>query len=71
MEGVGVAEPHLLSVVQVADRLDVHIDTVRRWLRSGELRGILLGDRAGWRVEEEELARFLAAHKPAGQADGC
>lgn len=30
------------------------------WLREGALEGTLLGDRAGWRVSEAALDRFMA-----------
>ncbi|MBI3978269.1 MAG: helix-turn-helix domain-containing protein [Chloroflexi bacterium] len=52
-------EDRLLTVAQVAERLQVNPETVRRWLRSGRLRGILLGDRAGYRVGASELRRFV------------
>lgn len=51
----------LLTVQEVADRLRVNRETVRRWLRSGQLRGIKLGgDRAGFRIGEEVLREFLS-----------
>jgi excisionase family DNA binding protein len=49
----------LLTVQDVAARLRVGVETVRRWLRSGELPGVLLGDRAGWRVSASDLQAFL------------
>jgi excisionase family DNA binding protein len=57
-----------LTVTQVADMIEVNPETVRRWLRSGELRGSILGDRAGWRIPVEEVARFMAEREPAGDA---
>ena len=50
-----------LTVEEVAARLRIHPDTVRRWLRLGKLAGIPLGDKSGWRVSEEALANYLAA----------
>jgi excisionase family DNA binding protein len=48
----------------VAERLRVSPETVRRYLRRGWLRGVVLGGRStGYRIEEEELARFLAANR--------
>jgi len=49
-----------LTVDEVAGRLRVHPRTVKRWLAEGKLRGKLLGDRAGWRVDEADLRRFMA-----------
>jgi len=53
------ASSQLLTVPQVADQLQVSIDTVRRWCRTGALRCIPLGDRAGYRVRQEDLNQFL------------
>ena len=39
--------------------VDVSRETVRRWLRSGEMKGTLLGDRAGWRIPASEIERKL------------
>lgn len=55
---------HLLSVEDVAARLDVTEETVRRWLRSGDLRGIRLSRKAGWRIRESELQAFLDKRTP-------
>ncbi len=53
-----MAEP-MLTVREVAERLRVNAETVRRWLRAGQLRGVWLSDRAGWRIPAGELERFL------------
>lgn len=50
----------MLKVEQVAERLQVGVITVRRWLQSGKLRGVRIGGtRAGWRVPESEVERLL------------
>ena len=54
----------MLTVKQVAERLQVHANTVRRWLEERQLRGVRLGTRAGWRVRESELQRFLKEREP-------
>ncbi len=41
--------------------MQVSRDTVKRWLREGKLKGKLLGDRAGWRITEEDLDAFVRA----------
>jgi excisionase family DNA binding protein len=62
-----------LTVAEVAARLRVNPETVRRWLRHGRLRGFLMGgDRAGYRIAESELQRFLheelgASHSPGSE----
>ena len=41
----------LLTVQEVAERLRINPETVRRWLRQGKLEGVMLGgDRAGYRI---------------------
>lgn len=55
----------MLTVDEVATRLRVHAETVRRWLRSGKLHGHLLGDRAGWRIPASEVERLLTG-QPSG-----
>ncbi len=53
----------LLTNAQVAERLHVSEETVRSWLRAGELRGSL-GGRAGWRVRASAVERPLSAKAP-------
>ena len=42
-----------LSVEEAAEILGVHIDTLRRWLREGEIKGEKFGRL--WRIRESEL----------------
>ena len=49
-----------LTVNQIAQRLQVHPETVRRWLRDGRLQGRNLGGKSGYRVREADLEVFLA-----------
>jgi excisionase family DNA binding protein len=48
-----------LSVQDLVDRLGVHEQTVRRWIKSGELAAYAFGDRAGYRVAPEDLRSFM------------
>ena len=59
-----------LTVEQVAERLQVHEETVRRWIRGGQLRGNLINRRAGWRVRQSDLERFLAGDRGEGMTEG-
>ena len=52
-----------LTVAEVAEQLRVYPGTVKRWLREGKLVGVQLGDRAGWRIAEEDLAAFIERQK--------
>jgi len=49
-----------LRVPEVAERLRVDPETVRRWLRAGKLRGMLLSQQGGYRISDTELQRFIA-----------
>jgi excisionase family DNA binding protein len=56
-----MSEPRdeLLTVEGVAERLGVHEQTVRRWLRDGQLNGVMLSRRAGYRIKESELDHII------------
>lgn len=57
----------MLTVEQIALRLQVSREAVHKWLRAGKLVGIRpWGDRTGWRISEAELQKFLA--QPPGSA---
>lgn len=54
-----------LTVKQIAERLQVHPETVRDWLRDGKLKGYRISSRAGWRVTPEDLQRFVEGRHDA------
>src|SRR5919206_1902358 len=73
LEGRGSLMPDdaFLTVAEVAARLRVNPETVRRWLRHGRLRGVLMGgDRAGYRIAESEVQRFLREELGASPSPG-
>jgi excisionase family DNA binding protein len=50
-----------LTVRDITQLLQVHEETVRRWIRTGELAAILLGSaKGGYRIRRAEYDRFLA-----------
>ncbi len=50
-----------LTVRNIVDELKVHEESVRRWIRSGELPAMLLGSaKGGYRVRRTDFDRFLA-----------
>lgn len=53
------AEREYMTVDEVAARIDVHPQTVRRWLRTGQMRGTLISRTAGYRVPRDEVERVL------------
>lgn len=48
----------MLTVKQVADRLQVKPTTVQRWLHDQKMHGTKLPGKAGWRVPVEEVERW-------------
>jgi excisionase family DNA binding protein len=58
----------LLTVADICDRLQVHEETVRRWLRDGRLKGINLGGKSGYRIRENDLEEFLQRMAEQGKA---
>jgi len=56
-----MVEDKLLTTADVAERLQVNEQTVRRWIRDGDLRAVRLGgNKSGYRVLAADLGRFLA-----------
>jgi len=49
----------LMTAQEVATRLRVSRETVRRWLRDGKLKGFVVSDAAGWRIPVSEVDRFI------------
>ena len=60
-------EDRILTVQQVAEWLQVHEETVRRWLRDGELAGINLGGKSGYRIRESDVVAFLDRREEASK----
>jgi excisionase family DNA binding protein len=56
-----VPTPKLLSLGDTAERLNVSIKTVRRWVAAGSLPAFQLGRQ--WRIDPEDLERFLWHHR--------
>ncbi len=54
-----MTEERWLTVAEIAAMLRVHEQTVREWLRQGQLKGRSFGGRTGYRVAEADLRRFL------------
>jgi excisionase family DNA binding protein len=65
-ERIRMADERLLTVDEVAERLRVHPESVRRWFRQGVLRGSKFGRRGGYRVSETELRRFIDSRTAGG-----
>jgi excisionase family DNA binding protein len=50
-----------LTVSQVAAWLQVHEETVRRWLRQGRLEGQNFSGRTGYRIRRAAVEEFMNA----------
>jgi excisionase family DNA binding protein len=49
-----------LTVEQAAEELQVSIETVRRWIRAGEMPALAMGSRrGGYRLKPEDVDRFI------------
>ncbi len=48
-----------MTVDSAAERIGVHPQTVRRWLRSGQMLGTLISRTTGYRIPREEVERVL------------
>ena len=56
----------LLTVADVAGRIGAHEQTVRGWIKSGELKAARFGTRIGYRIRLGDYEEFLAgAPSPA------
>ena len=63
-----MVDERMLTVAEIVDMLKVHEQTVRRWIKAGELRAIILGRKSGYRVRESDLRAFLAERDSFGDA---
>ncbi len=57
----------MLTVSQAAELLGLHINTVRRWTKNGNLKCVRVGGRSDRRFSREDLERFLLEQA----ADAC
>jgi excisionase family DNA binding protein len=51
---------NLLAPEEAAEKLGLHTETVRKWLREKRIGGVKVGRK--WRVRESDLQRFVAAN---------
>ena len=54
-----MANETLYTVEEIAKLLSVHPETIRKWIKSGEMRAIKLGGPAGYRISQSALDQFL------------
>lgn len=56
-----MSDDELLTVKEVADRVKVHPETVRGWIRDGELEAVDIGGE--YRIYKQDLDKFLKERK--------
>ena len=61
------SSPNLLTRKQVSDKLGLHPDTLRRWTRSGKLRGLAFSPQT-IRYKIEDVERLLSEAEQSGSA---
>ena len=60
-----MVDEEMLTVEQTAKRLQLHEETVRRWIRAKRIRAHLIGtERAGYRIPASEVERILRGERP-------
>lgn len=55
--GLGIVEKRLLTVNEAAERLALSPDTIRKWLRSGQIKGVKIS--RIWRVYENDIEEIV------------
>lgn len=55
--------PRLLTIRQAAEILNVHIETLRRWDKSGKLRAIIVNERGDRRYDPKDIEALLKKKK--------
>lgn len=51
--------PKLLTIRQAAEVLNVHVETLRRWDKSGKLKAIRVNERGDRRYKREDILKFI------------
>lgn len=51
--------PKLLTIRQVAEILNVHVETLRRWDKNGKLKAIRVNERGDRRYRPKDLEKII------------
>lgn len=54
----------MLTVKEVANRLSIHVNTVRRWSDQGIIKAVVISERGDRRFPEAEIERYLNSLNP-------
>jgi excisionase family DNA binding protein len=63
-----MADERWYDVKYIVALLGVHEQTVRRWIKQGDLPAILFGRKGGYRVKASDLDAFLRDQAEKGKA---
>jgi len=55
-------EERWYTVADIVEKLRVHEQTVRRWLRDGDLKGYNFGGKSGYRIRASDLDAFVESY---------
>jgi len=55
--------PKLLTIRQAAEILNVHVETLRRWDKSGKLKAFRVNERGDRRYKPEDIENYLVKRK--------
>lgn len=55
--------PKLLTIRQAAEIINVHVETLRRWDKSGKLKAIIVNERGDRRYDPRDIEAFLKKKK--------
>ncbi len=59
MSKKNIALPKLLNIRQAAEVLNVHVETLRRWDKSGKLKAIKVNERGDRRYDPKSIDQFI------------
>lgn len=57
---MSTSSPRFLTLADVAEVLNVTVRQVYALVRSGDLKGIQIGGRGQWRIENDQLEDYIA-----------
>ncbi len=57
----------MLTISDVANLLNVHINTIRRWSNQGILKAYRIGSRGDRRFRREDITSFLSEKSKSGK----
>lgn len=52
--------PKLLTIRQAAEILNVHVETLRRWDKSGKLKATRINERGDRRYKQEDIEKIIS-----------